>query len=131
MATVRKQCKKCGHKYWHDSASTRIYCFQCSPSRVTPYEPENAGNLSPARPGKMVGLTTEKLRNAGREGSPEADVALWLAENMDAGGHNGSQVAALAGKYMEAMKKAMAGAKESADPVDELRARREARVNGA
>jgi hypothetical protein len=84
-----------------------------------------------AEVGAMEARTAAKLEAAGRLDTIEGEAALYLARQIDAGGHSGSQAAALVRQLLEASAKALAGVKSADDAVDELRRRRMAKVAGA
>lgn len=62
--------------------------------------------------------------------TPAGVNALLLAAKLDAGGDTGSAMAALSKQHLAALAEATKNHKGAADPLDELRARREARRFG-
>jgi hypothetical protein len=76
----------------------------------------------------LVDATRAVLEAADRLNTPAGVSALLLAGKMDAGGDTGSALAALAKQHLAVLDEATRGALVAADPVDDLRARRMARL---
>jgi len=66
-----------------------------------------------------------RLEAAGRLASVAGQIALLLAYRIGSRRESGAAVAALAKQFREAMDKALAGVDRAADPLDEIRARRD------
>ncbi|MFI2278258.1 hypothetical protein ACH45F_38460 [Catenuloplanes sp. NPDC020197] len=121
----------------------RRRCEECRPPEkrradappLSPPAPTNVHRLpapsaeSVARAGP-VGATLERLTNAGRESTPEGEIALTLAAALAEGGHTASGLAALAKELRATLAAALEGAPVEPDLVDELKERR-ARRRGA
>lgn len=72
--------------------------------------------------------TLRALEAAERLGTPAGVNALTLAQRLDtATAESGSGIAALSKQHLAALEEATRNARVAADPVDELRARRERR----
>lgn len=79
-----------------------------------------------------VTVTRQALEQAERLHTPAGVNALLLAAKLDAGGDTGSAMAALSKQHLAALAEATKGVKVVADPIDELRRRRDAkRAHGA
>ena len=74
--------------------------------------------------GLMVAAVRSELAAAGRDETYLGAVALTLADRMD-GSKSIMGYAAMAKELRATMDQALAGVKVAADPVDELRARRD------
>ena len=133
---MQVRCHQCGepfeakrsHAKWC-SARCRKQDQRAGGASVTELRAEPAeGELTPT-----VAATWAKLEEAERLHTPEGMAALALAHRLDNGGRDtGSALAAVARELRASLEAAMAGAKVAADPLDELRARREAkRASGA
>lgn len=68
-----------------------------------------------------------ELAELDRQDTPLGRTALALAARLDAGQDSGASMAALAKQLRETLSAATDGAKVAADPLDELRRRREAK----
>lgn len=81
--------------------------------------------------GPVALATWKKLEDADRVHEPEGVAALALAHRLDNGGRDtGSALASVARELRATLEVALKGANVAADPLDELRARREARLAG-
>jgi hypothetical protein len=131
QAGLRLRCKTCKQRFTRVKGSRRIHCETCRPPRARSVAPAEVLDLVPKPPrplGELEGQALADLQAAGRAQTTEGALALYLARQLDAGGHTGSQTAALAARLMDAKTRAVAGAKPKDDFVDELRRRREARA---
>jgi hypothetical protein len=102
-------------------------CESCSPKerrnrRLTPVATLPVQRL--AANGSLVDATNGALAKADRIETAEGALALYLAGQLDAGGHTGSQTAALAREYRAALDAATRGASNASSALDELRTRR-------
>jgi hypothetical protein len=76
-----------------------------------------------------VAAVRKQLATVGREATPEGVIALGLAGLLDAGGHTASGAAALARELRVTLTAALVDARP-ASALDELKARRAARLSG-
>lgn len=76
-------------------------------------------------------VTRRVLEDADRLLTPAGVNALLLARKLDQGRDTGSAMASLSKQHLAALAEATSDAQTAADPVDELRRRREARRRGA
>lgn len=80
-------------------------------------------------PGPIEAATLEELTAVGRDGSPLGRTALALARKLDAGRDTGAAMASLAKQLEATLGSATEGVTAAADPLDELRSRRDAKRN--
>ena len=73
----------------------------------------------------MERVVVRELEAVGRLESFAGQVALELAFRVASPHESGAAVASLAKQFREAMAKALAGVDRAADPLDEIRARRD------
>ena len=132
MPTDRRQtCKKkdCHNQFTRPQGSNRIYCFDCSPERKNTsnlrYLPKNVPNPpengeSAEEMGPLTRKSLLQLENWGVEDTWQAEAALTLARQIDAGKGGGSAgVAGAIKAHYEAMGRAEAiSTVEEADVVD-------------
>jgi hypothetical protein len=137
MDGQRSRCRKCEARFTRAKGSRRLDCESCSPPRAKSIGEPGASGTAAARGlptervcGELEAQTRSDLTSVGRHETTEGALALYLARQLDAGGHSGSQTAALAARLLEAKMKAVAGALPTNDAVDELRRRRERRAAG-
>lgn len=71
------------------------------------------------------------LDQAGRLGLPEGAHVMYLAELLAAGKHTAAGAAALSKELRTAMERALQGAPQQPDELDELAARRAQKMTGA
>jgi hypothetical protein len=79
----------------------------------------------------VLAATLAELEAAERTGSPHAATALLLAGHLDAGKTTAQGIAALAKAHRDALDKALDGARPAADKLDEIAARRAAKLTGS
>lgn len=112
-----KDCAECGGAF--DAKRNQRRCPAC---RGVPAE-------DPGQEGGVLAATRAQLAAIGRAETPLGATALVLAGRLDAGADPGSAMAAMAKELRQVMADLLAGAPMVADPVDELRERRRARLN--
>jgi hypothetical protein len=79
--------------------------------------------------GSLAAATQAELDRAGRLGSAVGQAALALARRIDASqGETGSALAALVREHRATLAEAVKDAEVAADPLDELRNRRERKL---
>lgn len=131
-------CEQCGKSFDAPGHVARFCSSSCRARRSEGKPPRPAARRDssaepPAHvPGTVVAATREALMAAGREGSPMGQAALRLAERLDDGeSESGSALAALSRSLREALDVALANAAAEGDTVDEVSARREAKIAAA
>ncbi len=137
---MQVQCHQCGqpfeaerpHAKWC-SATCRKQNQRASGASVTELRPAGQAEEEPVEVGPVTGATWRKLEEAERLDTPEGMTALALAHRLDHGGRDtGSALASVARELRATLAEALKGAAVEADPVDEIRARRERKLaNGA
>jgi len=134
MECAREGCsnerKSPRSKYCDDAACVRVRDREAQRRhRSGESAPSTAPAPVPSAGGAVFSASLAELTEAGRVHSSAGQVALSLAVRLDLGASDtGSSLAAVAKQHSAAMAEALRGAEAAvADPVDELRRRREAR----
>ena len=110
----------------------RKMCETCSPTRkrlprgTSKTTPAPTITALPGQPG-VTDATRRELDACGRTDTPLGLAALVLAGRLDSGQESGSSLATLAKQLEATLRAATKGATVAASPLDELRARRDAR----
>lgn len=119
---MTKTCDQCSTEFDAKSPTARFCSAKC---RKTAFmERQNTIGTVPERPRTAVAAVQAELEAAGRSDSYLAAAAVALAERID----SSTAVmgfAALVKELRSTMDAATAGAQVAADPVDELRRRRD------
>ena len=137
---MRKTCQVCPTEFEAKRASAKYCSEKCKkraqrrPGGVTAKVvvplPAEAPSVSPIV-GGVAAATLAQLEQAGRLDTAVGQTALALARRIDAAGaETGSSLAALARQHMATLAEAVKNAKVAADPLDELRGRRERKLAG-
>jgi hypothetical protein len=122
-------CRKC-HKPippQQGPGRRRTMCGDCSPKDRRDRKVRQVTTLPQAlmvNAGSLEEATRASLTEADRLDTAPGALALYLAGQLDAGGHSGSSTAALAREYRAAVDAATKGATGASTALDELRARR-------
>lgn len=129
---MSKACAKCGGPLPVQTGRgrRRTKCESCSPSRVASPKTTTRPKV-PASTKGLLAATRAELEAAGRESSHAGQAALLIAERVEFGENSGSAVAQMVRQLHDTMTRALADVTVEADPVDELRQRRERRRAGA
>lgn len=129
-----KACATCGDPLPPRTTTgrPRIHCEACKPPRrrsgqVAEISAATAPVGPPADTSGVYGATFAELAAAGRADTAKGRAALLLAERLDERIDTAAGAAAAVKQLREALDDALAGARVAADPVDELRRRREAK----
>lgn len=85
------------------------------------------GEAAPVESTGCYSATLAALVDVARESSPMGTAALALARRIDTGTDSGSALASAVKQLRETLDAALDGTKVAADPLDELRRRREAK----
>lgn len=109
-----KQCSDCGSLFEVRGNSKR--CPECRPAR-------RGGGATP-----VLAATRAHLAAIGKEHTPLGETAIVLAARLDGGDDPGSAMAAMAKELRAVMNELSRSAPALKDPVDELRAKRKARL---
>jgi len=127
---MQRECDVCGRAYTARRASSR-YCGDTCGKRAQRARaagiPLRADTLDDreAPPSELERVVARELEAAGRLHSFAGQLALELAYRVASPFESGAAVASLAKQFREAMDKALAGVAVAADPLDEIRARRD------
>lgn len=130
---MRKTCADCGEPFEAKRTAARF----CSPTcrqraHRRPEQPAEILTLqTAASPGSLAAATQARLEAADRLDSPDGQAALVLARRIDAGGaETGSALASMVREHRAALTEAVRDARVEADPMDELKGRRERKLAG-
>ncbi len=125
-----RECESCGRSYTGRRDSSRFCGGTCGKraqrARAAGIPPLAAfldGHEAP--PSELELVVARELEAAGRLQSVAGQVALELAYRVASPRETGAAVAALARELSASMTKALAGVDRTADPLDEIRARRD------
>lgn len=124
-----ERCRSCGKPLPAQSGRgrRRVMCPQCSPKRDRS-APKRPKSKTPVVVDGLTTATRAELEDAGKVGSSAGQAALLLAKQVEFGDESGSGLAALVRQHRESMAVALVDVStETADVLDELRARRDAR----
>ncbi len=127
---MQRECDECGLAYDARRATSRFCSDTCGKraqrARAAGIPPRAASlDDHEAPPSELERAVTRELEAVGRLQSVAGQVALELAYRVASPYESGAAVASLAKQFREAMDKALAGVDRAADPLDEIRARRD------
>jgi hypothetical protein len=140
---VLKTCEVCPTEFQAKRASAKYCSERCKKraqrrpggvkaAKVLPLpaeptsEPADGQVIKPSVDGPLTAATTAELQDAGRFETAVGQAALALARRIDHGlAETGSALAAMVREHRATLTEAVRDAKKAADPLDELRARRE------
>jgi len=125
-----RECDACGRSYVARRATSRFCGGTCqkraeraraagTPLRAVPHDDLGAA------PSELVQAVTRELEAVGRLGSVAGQIALVLARRIGSRRETGAATASLARELSTTMDKALGGVAQAADPLDEIRARRD------
>lgn len=121
---MQRRCDRCGKSY-EAKRPTSKYCSSSCRARQS-QSPKPVADLPTKRTGTDLHAVTEReLTEAGRLDTVLGRQALELAQRITSSQETGSAVASLSKEFRAVMEAAMEGVGIAADPLDELRARRE------
>lgn len=135
-----RTCSGCGVALPAPSGSgrPRSKCETCSPPRRrdtrrrAPHKLAEVEALpAPAAATGVYGATLTELESAGRAGTSAGQAALILADQLVNGSHSGAGYAALVKELRATLDAALEGAAVAADPLDELKRRRDQKIGSA
>ena len=128
---MQRDCASCGLQYVTRRASSR-FCGGTCQKRAERARAAGmrlpAANLDDlgAPPSQLLEVVSRELDEVGRLGSVAGQAALLLAGRIASRRETGSATAALARELSATMDRALGGVAKPADPLDEIRARRDA-----
>ena len=133
---MKKNCEVCGGPF---DAKRRTAKY-CSNGCRVQAQRGSGGESAPitalptpqgASDGPVARSAREELAGAGREDTANGQLVLALARRIDAAeGESGASLAALVKEFRASLAAAVAGAETAADPLDELRMRRDGKRSG-
>jgi len=126
---MQRECESCGRSYTARRESSRFCSGTCGkrsqrataagmPLRVSTAADHEA-------PSELVAVTARELDAVGRLESVAGQLALELARRIASRRETGAATASLAKQFHATMTAALAGVDRAADPLDEIRARRD------
>lgn len=129
-------CKRCGRPFVAKRPS-RVYCGSACRSKAAQARkaglPESVAPVQvvrlPAPTGQLAAATRAELEAADRLDTMLGQAALNLAVRVDAGQDTGSAIAAMVRELRATMERALDGVPAARDELDELKARRVARLH--
>ena len=129
---MTRNCNVCGREYVARNPRSK-FCGDACRKRNT----RNPGVSLPAATVAPMGsepplveVTRKTLADAARLDTIGGQQALQIAGRMSAGSETGSAMAALSRELRAVMAEALQGVQAAADPMDELRARRDSKRAG-
>lgn len=126
---MQRQCDACGHSYPARRASSRFCSGTCGKrsqrARAAGITLLAATLDDREAPSELVQAVTRELEAAGRLGSAFGQVAVELARRIGSRRETGAATSALARELPRQLAAALAGVADAADPLDEIRARRD------
>lgn len=130
---MERPCDVCGGIYEAKRPSSK-FCSATCRQRAARGAPTN--HVAPVTPlptstetGPVETEAKRHLSGLGRESTVLGQAALALARRLDAGRDTGTAMASLAKQLQATLDSATEGVTTAADPLDELRARRDAKRN--
>lgn len=140
---MRKLCAVCGTEFEAKRPAAKFCGQTCrqrahrrpeaaSEAKVLELPAETTSESTPEiSAGSVTAATAAELEAAGRLDTALGQLALTLARRIDHGAsETGSGVASLARQHRETLADAVKDAQQAADPLDELRKRRERKLAG-
>jgi len=130
---VERECGSCGRSYEARRASS-LFCGPTCRQRASralaaglPPRPSTSDERdeAPTPPSELERAVTRELEAAGRLQTAFGQVAVELAYRVASPHETGAAVASLARELGATMAAALAGVAQTADPLDEIRARRD------
>lgn len=129
---MQRPCDACGEEYEAKTKRSRYCSDRCKRRYHRGGGKKNAEEREAERAegvGSVAAATLFTLQDAGRLHTPLGQAALALAHRLDASGRDtGQSVASLAKQLQATLEAATADADVEDDPVDEVRARRDAKL---
>ena len=127
---MRKQCTVCSEPF-EAKRNTAKYCSpRCRVRAARQPKPEPAATMPADPDSELWTATLGELAAAARVASASGQAALLLARRLDSAAvETGSSVAAMVREHRAALADALKGAAAEANPLDELRARRERKLD--
>ncbi len=125
---MNRECDSCGTEYEAQRKTSR-YCSTRCRMRAS-RRPETPATAEPPASGGLVDALRRELEGAGRLDTALGQQALALAVKLASPFDTGSAMAAVSRELRAVREEALRGAEQTADPLDELRLRRDAKRAG-
>lgn len=127
---MQRECESCGRSYTAQRTSSRFCgdtCGKRSQRARAAGLPLLADTLDddPAPLSELERVVVRELEAVGRLECVAGQIALVLARRIGSRRESGAATASLARRFSATMTKALAGVDRAADPLDEIRARRD------
>ncbi len=126
---MQRECESCGLAYTAQRASSRFCgdtCGKRSQRARAAGIPLLAATLDDREaPSELEQAVTRELEAVGRLECVAGQIAILLAGRIGGRRESGAATAALAKQFFVTMDEALAGVERAADPLDEIRARRD------
>jgi hypothetical protein len=127
---LRKQCTICSAEFDTKRKATKYCSDRCRQRAHRQPKPEPAAQMPADPDSELWTATLGELTEAGQVASASGQAALLLARRLDSQlTETGSSVAAMVREHRAALADALKGAKAEVNPLDELRARRERKLD--
>lgn len=129
---IRRKCDLCGVSYVAKSKQSKFCTPACRQRKHAGMPPRHRPQPAAAEPSNRVTAeTTATLTALGKLNTPEGQAVLVLAAKIDAAIDPLSAITAATKQLGDTLANLRREAPAEADPLDELRKRREARQRGA
>ena len=126
---MQRKCAQCGRSYAAARPNSRFCGDTCRKRAQRSPKPTVAKPVkaSVALAGGLGAVTARELEDAGRLDTVFGQAALVLARRIESPMETGSSIASMTKQLRETMVDALKGAAVAADPLDEIRARRDSK----
>jgi hypothetical protein len=135
---MQRVCASCGRSYEAKRPNSK-FCGDTCRKRAQRSPGKSSAPVNPSLPELLVGLGSDlartswpltdaverELDGAGRLDSVFGQAALVLARRLESPMETGASIASMTRQLRETMGDALKGAAQAADPLDEIRRRRE------
>lgn len=127
---MQRTCNACGKPY-QAQRSTSKFCSSSCRARAAQGAPIASATPIAEASGGLSAATERELRDAGRFDTILGQQALALARRIESPAETGASVASMSKEFRAVMAEALDGVNAAADPLDELRLRRDRRRSSA
>lgn len=122
---MERRCDRCGKAYEAKRPTSKYCSSSCRARQSTSPKVVEVPLPTPNGYTDLLSVTERELQDAGRLDTVLGRQALQLAGRISSPHETGASVASLSKEFRAVMEAAMDGVGAKADPLDELRARRE------
>jgi hypothetical protein len=124
---MQRECAQCGHSYEAVRPSSK-YCGDTCGKRARRSPKQIAVKPRPmVASAGLEAVAARELEAAGRLDTVLGQAALVLARRLESPMETGASIASMTKQLRETLVDALKGAAQAADPLDELRARRDSK----